>query len=470
MKKSDFYYDLPKELIAQTPIEPRDHSRMMVLSRDNSTIEHKHFYDFIDFLNPGDCLILNNTRVLPARIYGIKKETGAVVEFLLLNNLGNDCWETITGPGKRAKIGAEFTFGDGILSCRIEQVLENGNRIIRFSYDKKDNILVKDAMNKFVFMNSNGKYLRALLIALGYYIATKKEDCYYLPLAAAYETFQTSILIHDDVIDNAELRRGKKTIHKKYEEKFDKYDLKDDTFEERKKNTSASIGICAGDIGFFIANNMIVESYMTNPNLPRVLKYYNDIVINTGKGELIDVVLPFNEQYYSKNKCLEKDIMEIYDLKTSWYTIVGPCSLGMILGGNTDRVVESIVKALSPLGTAFQIKDDILGIYGSIKSIGKSNTSDITEYKQTLLYSYVVNNTEYKDELRKYYGKDELSDRDLLKVRDIFEKSGARAYAVQKMDELFRISKSLVIKNRNIPAYYKEILLGFITYLEIREN
>ena len=336
--------------------------------------------------------------------------------------------------------------------------------------DKKDNILVKDAMNKLVFMNSNGKYLRALLIALGYFIATKKDDNSYLPLAAAYETFQTSILIHDDVIDNAELRRGKKTIHKKYEEKFDKYDLKDNNFEEKKKNIATSIGICTGDIGFFIANNIIVESYMTNPNLARLLKYYNDIVINTGKGELIDVVLPFNEQYSSKNKCLEKDIFEIYDLKTSWYTIVGPCSLGMILGGSSERIVDSLVKTLTPIGTAFQIKDDILGIYGSVKNIGKSNTSDISEYKQTILYSYVVNNTDYKDELRKYYGKESLTENELSKVREIFEISGARDYAIQKMNELFEEAKNSVIKNRNIPTYYKEILLGFIAYLEIREN
>ncbi len=100
MKKSDFYYDLPKELIAQTPLTQRDCSKMMVINRENGEIEHKHFYDIINYLNEGDCLILNNTRVLPARIYGTKKDTGAVVEFLLLNNLGNDRWETITGPGK----------------------------------------------------------------------------------------------------------------------------------------------------------------------------------------------------------------------------------------------------------------------------------------------------------------------------------------------------------------------------------
>ena len=110
-----------------------------------------------------------------------------------------------------------------------------------------DNVLVKDALNHMVYMNSNGKYLRALLICLGYSIASKKNSNYYLPLASAYETFQTSILIHDDIIDNADLRRGKTTIHKKYEEKFDKYDLKDKDFVEKKKNISKSIGICIGD-------------------------------------------------------------------------------------------------------------------------------------------------------------------------------------------------------------------------------
>ncbi len=161
MKKSDFYYDLPKELIAQTPIEPRDHSKMMVLSRENKSIEHKHFYDFIDYLNEGDCLILNNTRVLPARMYGVKKDTGAIVEFLLLNNLGNDRWETITGPGKRAKVDTEFTFGDGLLTCKIEEVLENGNRIANFSYD---------ASNIYEVLDKIGE------MPLPHYITEKLED------------------------------------------------------------------------------------------------------------------------------------------------------------------------------------------------------------------------------------------------------------------------------------------------------
>ena len=140
MNKSDFFYDLPEELIAQHPLEPRDSSRMMVLSKENDEILHKHFYDICDYFNAGDCLILNNTRVLPARIYGTKKETGAVVEFLLLKQMENDLWETLAGPGKRAKEGTEFTFGDGILTAKVENVLENGNRIVRFFYDKSDNI------------------------------------------------------------------------------------------------------------------------------------------------------------------------------------------------------------------------------------------------------------------------------------------------------------------------------------------
>ncbi len=135
MKKSDFYFDLPQELIAQDPIEKRDHSRLLVIGKHSGRVEHKHFYDIIDYLTPGDCLVLNNSRVLPARIYGTKRGTGAQVEFLLLNNLGNDIWECIAGPGKRAKEGSVFYFGNGELQGEVTGVLENGNRTVRFTYE-----------------------------------------------------------------------------------------------------------------------------------------------------------------------------------------------------------------------------------------------------------------------------------------------------------------------------------------------
>lgn len=131
MKKSDFYYDLPEELIAQTPIYPRDSSRLMVLSKSTGEISHSVFHNIADFLNPGDTLVLNNTRVLPARIFGTKKTTGAVVEFVLLKQKGTLLWECIAGPGKKAKTGDEFKFSED-LSCTVTQVLPDGNRIIEF--------------------------------------------------------------------------------------------------------------------------------------------------------------------------------------------------------------------------------------------------------------------------------------------------------------------------------------------------
>ena len=135
MKTSDFNFDLPEELIAQTPIEPRDHSRLMVLDKATGAIEHRHFYDIIDYLTSADCLVLNDSRVLPARIYGVKEGTGAHVEFLLLQNKGGDVWEALAGPGKRAKKGSRFSFGDGLLHCEVVDVLPDGNRLIHFEYE-----------------------------------------------------------------------------------------------------------------------------------------------------------------------------------------------------------------------------------------------------------------------------------------------------------------------------------------------
>lgn len=135
MKTSDFYYDLPQELIAQTPIEPRDASRLMVLNKETGAIEHRIFRDLTKYLTDKDCLILNNTRVIPARIYGTKMETGAYVEFLLLTQKENDVWECLCKPGKRAKIGTKFDFGDGKLQGEVIDVQEDGNRIVRFTCD-----------------------------------------------------------------------------------------------------------------------------------------------------------------------------------------------------------------------------------------------------------------------------------------------------------------------------------------------
>ncbi len=134
MKTSDFFYNLPEELIAQTPVEPRNSSRLMVLSRDSGAVEHKHFYNLPEFLKPGDCLVLNDTRVLPARMYGVREDTGAVVEFVLLRQHGNMLWECLAGPGKKAKEGYKFKFSDK-LSATVTEVMPDGNRMIEFRCD-----------------------------------------------------------------------------------------------------------------------------------------------------------------------------------------------------------------------------------------------------------------------------------------------------------------------------------------------
>lgn len=135
MKTKDFFYDLPNELIAQDPLEKRDHSKLMMLNRKTGEINHSKFYDIVDKLMPEDCLILNNSKVLPARIFGVKEGTGARVEFLLLNRISENTWEALAGPGKRAKEGIRFNFGKGLMYGTVVQVKENGNRVVKFEYN-----------------------------------------------------------------------------------------------------------------------------------------------------------------------------------------------------------------------------------------------------------------------------------------------------------------------------------------------
>lgn len=135
MLKSDFYFDLPHELIAQTPIEPRNASRLLSLDRKTGKINHGKFTDLYELLRPGDLLVLNDSRVLPARIIGVSEKTGSPMEFLLLNQKRQDEWEVLVRPGKRAKIGARFSFGEGLLKAEVLDIIEDGNRIVRFEYE-----------------------------------------------------------------------------------------------------------------------------------------------------------------------------------------------------------------------------------------------------------------------------------------------------------------------------------------------
>ena len=135
MKKSDFYFDLPEELIAQDPLEDRSGSRLLMLDKKTGETKHRVFHDIVNYLAPGDCLVLNNTKVIPARLLGVKEDTGAAIEVLLLKRREKDVWETLVRPGKKCRPGAKFVFGDGLLKAEVLEVVEEGNRLIQFTYD-----------------------------------------------------------------------------------------------------------------------------------------------------------------------------------------------------------------------------------------------------------------------------------------------------------------------------------------------
>jgi geranylgeranyl pyrophosphate synthase len=341
-----------------------------------------------------------------------------------------------------------------------EKIVKELNKYNNSLLVLEENKIIRELLDYFTNLNRDGKCLRGVLIALAYLDVKNDDD--YLPLVVAYETFQTSILVHDDIIDNDNYRRGKKTIPYCYYEKYNEVEDKDNL-----KLVANSLGICMGDLGFYLANKIIYKNYYNSLYLRDLLDCYNEIVINTIRGEVLDVELPFKartQEYQTK----EDDVWEIYKLKTAYYTITGPFELGLVLSG---RSLSSNIKlALNNLGIAFQIKDDILGVYGKSSKTGKSNSSDIVEFKQTILYTYTVNNSLYKDKLLEYYGKNLLEEKELEEVREIFKVSGAYDYAKAKIEELFKDSRDIINNDKTLSSNTKDIILGFITYLELREK
>ena len=320
---------------------------------------------------------------------------------------------------------------------------------------------LKENLSYFTNLNSDGKLIRGLLIALGYKMVSNKDISYSFPLSLAYELFQTSILIHDDIIDEDNLRRGKETIHYINYKNNKKYD------DKLAKKIGDSIGICMGDYGFFETNKIIINNYKDDKNLPRILDYYSDIVLKTIEGELIDIELSFDGKYKINETKIEDNIMLVYKYKTAFYTIIGPLNLGLILGGIDSKKQKDVDSFGEKIGIAFQIQDDILGIYNDM---GKVIGSDIREYKQTILFSKTIENKKYRDELLKYYGKDNITEKEIEEVRRIFKDSGALSYATNLMNKLYDDAKKEIKNNKWIKEEDKTILDGFIEYLRNRKK
>ena len=211
-----------------------------------------------------------------------------------------------------------------------KKILESNNEI-----KKEKNLIIKNNIDLFANLNSDGKLIRGTLVNLGYKLTNNTNLEYSNDLALAFEVFQTAILVHDDIIDNDELRRGKETIHASNYKKY--VALTSD--KTNSKKYAESIAICMGDMGLYYANQIIAKNYKDDKNLGDILIYFNDVVLKTIKGEILDVVLPFHQMNDINDGILEDNIMNIYKLKTAYYTIIGPLCLGMILGNASKEQI-----------------------------------------------------------------------------------------------------------------------------------
>ncbi len=346
---------------------------------------------------------------------------------------------------------------------KLQELKSNQEEINNRLKIAEDNAVIQKVVGHFQDLNQDGKYLRGVLIALGKYLSNYELDQEYLNLAYAYEMFQTSILIHDDIIDNAKIRRGKETIPRRICHEY-LNQSNNPIYQTDVLKLANSVAICMGDYGFFNAFTIIVQNYADHPELTKILTFFNEIVIKTIKGEILDVYLPFLEKY-ELNNITEEDVLNIYSFKTSWYTLIGPFFLGYILGGNKEN--EYLKNIFLKMGILFQLKDDILGIFGN-QDIGKSNVSDIEEFKQTLLYTYVIN-TNYGNDFLKIYGNKNIKSSELQKIRQILVTSGTIQYINDYIEDLYN-SVLDEINDLNLEDEGKSLLKGLLIYLKTREK
>ena len=275
---------------------------------------------------------------------------------------------------------------------------------------KKTDVNLLPPAELFIDRSFGGKTLRGVLVCLGYEIAGGKPSSEILKIAAAIEIFQTAILAHDDIIDLSPIRRGKLTIYKAL----------------GGNHYGLSQTICLGDIGFFLATQLIADSKFKPEYKVRALSAYSKMAINTGLGEMLDIELP----RLKKGKT-DKAVLTIHKLKTSYYTIIYPLVIGAILGGAKEVILRKFEIFGEDLGIAFQIQDDILGVFGNEAQLGKSVTSDVEEGKNTLLITEALKRGNKAELLflKKFYGKGKISKSTHEKMKEVFEATGALAYS-----------------------------------------
>lgn len=266
----------------------------------------------------------------------------------------------------------------------------------------------------FIQANEGGKRLRGSLVILGYQLTGSDSTPEILKPAAALELFHTGILAHDDIIDQSPLRRGKPTLYQA---------LGGD-------HHGISQTICLGDEGMFLAFKLIAEANFSAEKKVKAINIFANTALRTADGEMLDVEIP-----HQKTKFTEEDVLTIHKLKTAQYTISGPLSIGAVLGGVEESKLAAISKFGENLGIAFQIQDDILGVFGSEEELGKSVTSDIEEGKVTLHLVYALKRASrsQKSILNNFYGKGKISQSEAERVREVFLQTGALDLSKEKV-------------------------------------
>ena len=357
-------------------------------------------------------------------------------------------------------------------TARLTKAAKAYNRSLK----KDPNPIIKTFREDLADLNEGGKMLRGMLVGLGYSLAGGKDLKESDPLSLAFEIFQTGILIHDDIIDNAETRRGKLTVQHRYEHRLRVRNIEMLAEVDGPRDVARSAALCTGDLGLFCSNLYLAESYRNHSSLGDLLCYFDNIVIDTIRGELLDVVLPYELQDSSydeeqKKKLLENSVKDIYHLKTSRYSVIGPLHLGMMLGGMDEDQMKAVDRFADEIGIAYQIMDDILGIYADAGYLGKDVGSDIAEFKQTILWMYVrTTDPEATEELLKYYGKKRVTKKDIEAVRRIFRETGALDYARGAMEACYERARRKLKRMKFLSPEQKAVLNGFIIWCSGRSR
>lgn len=313
----------------------------------------------------------------------------------------------------------------------------------------EDNEFIKESLKELKRLSQGGKRVRGYLIKLGQMLFGKDDDSY-VDLAAAIEIFQTAILIHDDIIDEADKRRGMDTINAKY-----------------KGHIGVAKGICIGDLGFFISYGIINNANISDNLKDEIVKIYSKTLHNTVNGEIVDVELPLKTLDFHKGMD-EKIIYDIYVNKTAWYTIIGPILIGAASAGASEEDKEKLIEMGTNLGIAFQIKDDLLGLYSSVSDMGKT-LNDIKEGKQTIIYKYAIDHAS-KEELEvigKYYGNPNVTEEESNLIIDLFDKLGAKENA-ENLVKKYTDNGISVIETMDVQN--KDLFMEFANYLLKRDK